>query len=54
MLLFNLLVMEEDEELERGMMGLSPSKFDTEGGRLILIQLRRETYTNKFFKVHHM
>lgn len=30
MLLFNLLVMEEDEELERGMLNLSPSKFDTE------------------------
>ncbi len=28
MLLFNLLVMEEDEELERGMLNLSPSKFE--------------------------
>lgn len=37
MLLLNLSVMEEDEELERGMLNLSPSKFDAELSRLILV-----------------
>ncbi len=35
MLLFNLLAMEEDEELERGMLNISPSKFITELRRWI-------------------
>ena len=34
--LFNLLVMEEDEELERQMLNLSPSLFDTGVSRWII------------------
>jgi len=40
MLLFNLLVMEEDEELERAMLNLSPSKLYTERSRWIQLDIQ--------------